>query len=106
MGAIEILTGYLLFKLSVRAFKIAFPYLGAVAVSVLLSWDLWDPFTAAMMEWRRASLGLPEDVKRVLVMQAIMPEAMLVALGAFAACVVILFTKYRRLDRSDLGKGK
>lgn len=106
IGAAQIGAGYLLFKLNVRAFKIALPYLGAVAVSALLSWDLWDPFIAGMMERRRASLGLPEDVKRVLVMQAIMPEAMLAALGALSVCVIILFTKYRRLDRRDDGKGK
>jgi hypothetical protein len=105
MGAVQIAVGYHLFKLSVRAFKIALPYLGAVAVSALASWDLWDPYIAEMMERRRVSLGQPEDVKRVLVMQAIMPEAMLAALGALSVCLIILFTKYRRLDSQDPGKG-
>ncbi len=101
IGAAEIWIGYLLFKLSTRAFTIAIPYLVLVTASTLLSWDLWDPFIAGMFEGRQAALGLPEDLKRMLVMQAIMPEAMLAALGALAVCLIILLPKYRRLNPYD-----
>lgn len=110
VGAFEVWVGYLIFTLNRKAFALALVYLGAQAVSIVMSWKLWAPFFAEMIERREAYLGTGRAAERVGVAQAIMPEALLVAIALLAILLTIQLFKYRNLSTrprvADAGSGE
>lgn len=97
MGGLEVWLGYLLFTLHRRAAVGALAYTAGLAVSVVTSWNLWDPFLAEMITRRHAYLGTGRAAERVQAFQAIMPEALVAGLALLLGLLIVLAVRYKKL---------
>ena len=96
-GALEIWIGYLILKLNKQGLLLGLGYLSLQAVSVVTSWELWDPFTKALTEQRSAYLGTGNTEAKIRFLQSIMPEAIIVYIVLMAGFLAVLLFKFRQI---------
>ena len=88
-GAIECVIAYLLFRTRPIALAIAVPYYLFILVSVIMSWDLWDAWTAESVRRRRAFQGIPVREGEIAQMQALTPGIVIGGVAFYLVMVTI-----------------
>ncbi|GEM_PF-911917 len=93
LGALEMYIAYEIFRLRFRALLVGIPLFTASIVSIVMSWELWDPWIAEYVTRRRDYQGLPVRPNEIETMQNFMPEFLIVGLS-FSLVLLLISTKW------------
>jgi len=94
-GLLSVLAGYWFLKLNIKGFILGVGLALLGLISYLLSWKLWDPVVEQMVLKRKEVQGLPVRDGDVEMMQALMPEGIVLATMAMLVAMLVTYSRFR-----------